>query len=178
MRFSWSIHLLMVLSLETLTSIIRTGLLILVELIDLVDSVIIFLSKTTLPRWITFLLAFKTVILTVLLFWIFLFLDSSICSKMAFPPLGNFDHVVCFYSQWDAHFITLLVTILVLLGTAFLSIWEMFHGGISFDSVLLCLWILWVGSGRNWCIYPLSKVSVQASLISIVFSCLCCCNSS
>ena len=27
----------------------------------------------------------------------FLFLDPSICSKMAFPPLGNFDHVVCFY---------------------------------------------------------------------------------
>ena len=41
MRFSRSTHLLM--SLETLTSIIRTGLPILVELIDLVNSVIIFL---------------------------------------------------------------------------------------------------------------------------------------
>ena len=37
-----------VLSLKTLTSIIRTGLPILVELIDLVKSVIIFLSQTTL----------------------------------------------------------------------------------------------------------------------------------
>ena len=37
-----------VLSLKTLTSIIRTGLPILVELIDPVKSVIIFLSQTTL----------------------------------------------------------------------------------------------------------------------------------
>ena len=47
----------MFLSLETLMSIIRTGLPILVELIDLV-------------------------------------IDASICSTMAFPPLGNSDHVV------------------------------------------------------------------------------------
>ena len=32
--------------------------------------------------------------LTVLLFWIYLYLDASICSTMAFPPLGNSDHVV------------------------------------------------------------------------------------
>ena len=64
----------MFLSLETLTSIIRTGLPILVELIDLVNSVIIFLSQMTLPRWLTFLLGFHTVILIVLLFWIYLFL--------------------------------------------------------------------------------------------------------
>ena len=47
MRFSRSTHLLMFLSLETLTSIIRTGLPILVELIDLVNSVIIFLLQIT-----------------------------------------------------------------------------------------------------------------------------------
>ena len=33
-------------------------------------------------------------ILIVLLFWIYLFLDTSICSTMAFPSLGNSDHVV------------------------------------------------------------------------------------
>ena len=34
-------------------------------------------------------------ILTVLLFWIHLFLsDASTCSAMTFPSLGNFDHVV------------------------------------------------------------------------------------
>ena len=48
MRFSWSTHLLMFLSLETLTFIIRTGLPILVKLIDLVNSVIIFLSQNNL----------------------------------------------------------------------------------------------------------------------------------
>ena len=42
MRFSRSTHLLMFLSLETLTSIIRTGLPILVELIDQANSVTIF----------------------------------------------------------------------------------------------------------------------------------------
>ena len=50
MRFSRSTLLLMFLSLQTLTSIIRTGLPILVELIDLVNSVITFLSQMTLLR--------------------------------------------------------------------------------------------------------------------------------
>ena len=45
MRFSRSTHLLRFLSAETLMLIIRTGLPILVELIDLVNSVIIFLSQ-------------------------------------------------------------------------------------------------------------------------------------
>ena len=55
-------------------SIIRTGLPILVELIDLVNSVIIFLSQMTLLRWLTFLLGSQTVILIVLFFWIYFFL--------------------------------------------------------------------------------------------------------
>ena len=74
MRFYRSTHLQMFLSLETLTSIIRTGLPILVELIDLVNSAIIFISQMTLLRWLTFLLGSQTVILIVLLFWIYLFL--------------------------------------------------------------------------------------------------------
>ena len=81
-------------SLETLISTIRTGLLILVELIGLVNSVIIFLFQTTLLRCLTFLLRSQTVILTVLPFWISFFLssDASIV-LMAFPPLGDSDHV-------------------------------------------------------------------------------------
>ena len=47
---------------------------ILVELIDLVNPVIIFPSQMTLLRWLTFLLRSQTVILIVLLFWIYLFL--------------------------------------------------------------------------------------------------------
>ena len=44
----------MFLSSDTLTSIIRTGLPILVELIHLVNSVIISLYQTTLLRWLTY----------------------------------------------------------------------------------------------------------------------------
>ena len=58
-------------SLETLTPIIRT---ILVELIDLENSVIIFVSQMTLLTWLTFLLGFQIVILIVLLLWIYFFL--------------------------------------------------------------------------------------------------------
>ena len=67
-------------------------------------------SQATLLRWLSFLLGSQTVILTVLLFWIFSS-DASICSTMAFPPLGNSDHVVVSvsidflsYSQWNALF--------------------------------------------------------------------------
>ena len=92
--FSQSNHLLMCLSSETLTSIIRTGSPILMELIDLVNSVIIFLSQMTLLRWLTFLLGSKTVILIVLFFRIYFSLDSNICSTMAFLLFGNSDHLV------------------------------------------------------------------------------------
>ena len=63
----------MSLSLEILTSIIRTDLPILVELIDLVNFVIIFLSQMTLLRYLTFLLGSQTVILIVMLFSIYFF---------------------------------------------------------------------------------------------------------
>ena len=95
-----------------LISIIRTGLPILVELIDLVNCVIIFLSQMTLLRWLKFLLGSQTVILIVLLFQdFFLSSDSSICSAMVFLPLGHSNHVVVSVSfnfpsnsQWDALF--------------------------------------------------------------------------
>ena len=79
----------MFLSLET-SYITRTGLPILVELIDLVNSVIMFLSQTTLLRWLTFVLGSQTDALLDLFFSC----DASICSTMAFPPFGNSDHVV------------------------------------------------------------------------------------
>ena len=96
----------MFLSLET-SYITRTGLPILVELIDLVNSVIMFLSQTTLLRWLTFVLGSQTDALLDLFFSC----DASICSTMAFPPLGNSDHVVVsvsihfpLYSHQDAPF--------------------------------------------------------------------------
>ena len=71
-RISGSTHLLMCLSLETLMSIIRTGQPILVELIDLVNCNIFSISND-----LTQMTNFPTrniVFLTVLLFWIYLFL--------------------------------------------------------------------------------------------------------
>ena len=45
--------------------------------------------------WLTFLLRSLTMTLTVLLFWIYFFSsDAIICSTLAFPTLGNPDHVV------------------------------------------------------------------------------------
>ena len=81
----------MFLSSETLTSIIRADLPILAELIDLVNSVIIF--------WLTWMVNFppcspdcdshSPAYLNS-----FLSCGASICSTMAFPPLTNSDHVV------------------------------------------------------------------------------------
>ena len=83
----------MCLPLETLASIIRTDSLILEELIELVNSVAIFLSQTTLLRWLTFLLGSLTVIHSPALLDLFISSDASICPTMAFRTLGNFDHV-------------------------------------------------------------------------------------
>ena len=95
MRFSRSTHLLIFFSLETLTSIISTGLPILVELIDLGNSVRIFLSQMTFLRWLTILLESQGVILIVLLFWIYFFLLMLVfIIQWLSPPLGNSDHVV------------------------------------------------------------------------------------
>ena len=84
----------MFLSLETLISIIRTGLPILLELIDLVNSVIIFPSQMTLLVSVTFLLRSQTDSHSPALLDLYLSSDASICSSMAFLPLENSDHVV------------------------------------------------------------------------------------
>ena len=70
MRFPQSTHLLMYLALEILTFIIRTGLPVLVELIDLVNSIMIISCQMTLLGLLKFQLEPLTVTLKVLLFWI------------------------------------------------------------------------------------------------------------
>ena len=94
MRLSRSTHLLMFLSLETLTSIIRTGLLILVELIDLVNCYNFSISNdltqmVNFPTWIPDYDSHSLDLLD-----LFLSSDASICFTITFPPLGNSDHVV------------------------------------------------------------------------------------
>ena len=100
------------LSLETLTSIVRTGVAILLKLIDLVNFVLIFFISNGLtqmvwfPTWIPDCDSHSPGLLD-----LFLSSDASISSTMAFPPLGNSDHVVFSVSidfptnsQWDAPF--------------------------------------------------------------------------
>ena len=127
-RFSRSTHLLMCLFFETLTSIITTDSPILVELIDLVNSVVMFLSQMTLLRCLTFLVQSLTVTHTVLLLDLFISSDASICSTIASPPLGNaFVSVFIDFpinSNCTLHFIAYLMTmtILVLIGMVFVII--------------------------------------------------------
>ena len=109
MRFSRSTHLLMYLSMETLTSIIRTGLPILVELIDLCHNFSISNDLTQIvnfPTWIPDCDSHSPALLDLVLSS-----DSSICYTMAFASLGNSDIVVASvsidfpsYSQRDALF--------------------------------------------------------------------------
>ena len=94
MTFAPSTHLLICLFLQTLTSIIRTGLPILVELIDLVNCYNFSISNdlTQMANFPTCIPDCDSHSPTLLDF--FLSSDASICSAMAFPPLGNSDHVV------------------------------------------------------------------------------------
>ena len=84
----------MFLSLETLRSIIRTGLPILVELIDLVNC-----YNFSISNDLTQMVNFPTQIPdcdshSPALLDLFLSFDASICSAMVFPPFGNCDYIV------------------------------------------------------------------------------------
>ena len=137
-------------------SIMRTGLPNMVELIDLVNSVIIFLSQTTLLRWLPFLLGSQNVILTDMLFWIYLFLLTLVflLQRLSF----NWENLIMLLAQFQltfhhihnrmACFIAELMTILVLIGMVFVIISEMFQGGISLNSVLLLLLVNFLSEFR------------------------------
>ena len=124
MRFSWSAHLQMCLSVETLMSIIRTGLAIQVELIVLVNSVINDLISNDLLKCSAFLLKFQTLILTVLLFWIYLFLLTivfvlqwlSLHCEIPNMLLSQFPLTFHHIHNGMPYFIALLMIILVLIG--------------------------------------------------------------
>ena len=92
MRFSQSTHLLMCFSLETLTSIIKIGKPIYLELIDLMNSVIISNDLTQMVNFPTQIPGCDSH--SPALLDSFLSSATSICSTLAFLPLGNFDHVV------------------------------------------------------------------------------------
>ena len=82
------------LSLDILTSIIWTGWPVLVELIDLVNSVTNYLTQmVNFPIWIPGCDSHSPALLD-----LFLSSQASVCSTMSFLPLGNSDHVVVLVS--------------------------------------------------------------------------------
>ena len=166
MRFSRSSHLLC-LYLETLTSIIKTGLPILVELIDLVNSVIFFSISNDLTQMVNFPTRIPDCgSHSPALLDLFLSSDASICSTMAFPPLGNSAHVVVSVSidcpsnsQRDAPFRRIAY------GYSHAD-WDSLpdHGRISLSSVLLLLLVNFVSGLRLELMYISLIKTIRLSL--------------
>ena len=108
-------------------SIIRTGLPILVELINLVNSVIIFLSQMTLLGRLTFLLGSQTAILIALLFRIYFFLLIlvfvlqwlSLHWEILIMLLSQFPLTFHQIHNGMARFIAQRMTLLLLIGMVF-----------------------------------------------------------
>ena len=125
----------------------------------------------TLLRWLTFLLASLTVILIVLFFRIYLFLLTLVFVPQWFPLhwkilimlLSQFPLIFRKTQNGMPHFITLLMTILVLIGMVFEIISEMFHGRISLNSLLLLLLVNFVSGFRLelMCVSPIASIRLS-----------------
>ena len=106
-----------------------------------------FSISNDLTQMVNFLLVSQTVILTVLLFWIYLFLLTlvfvlqllSLHLKILTMLLSQFPLTSHHIHNEMPHFIALLMTILMLIGMVFVIIWEMLHVRVSLNSVLLLL---------------------------------------
>ena len=145
-------------SLETLTSTVRTGLPTLVELIDLVSSVIISNDLTQMVNFLTRIpdCDSHSPALLDLLFSP----EASICSrwlsfywKVMIMFLSQFPFTFHHIHNWMPRFIELLMTLLVLIETVFVIIWEMFHGKIYLNSVVLLLLVYFVSRFRLELLY-------------------------
>ena len=156
------------------------------ELIDLVNCYDFSISNdltlmVNFPTWIPDLDSHGPALLD-----LFLTFDSSICSTMTFPTLENFDHVffsVSIYfpsnSQWDAPFHHI----------GYDNSRADWHGlldhlrDVPWDDILKLSASAAASEFCGWVqvridVYIPQKISGQFSLISMVFSCLCCCHSS
>ena len=88
---------------------------------------------------------------------------------MAFPPLRNPDHFVLAVaidfasnSQWECPSSLDSLTIFVLIGAVIMIIWEMYHGRMFLDSVLLLLLV----SFASWFRFELMYISLVESISS------------
>ena len=113
-----------------------------------------------------------TVILTVLLFWIYLFLLMLV---FVLQWLSLYWEILAeWLSQFPLNFhqtqsempcfIALLMTILVLIGIVFMIIWEMFHGTISLNLVLLLLLVNYASGFRFELMYISLIINIRSSL--------------
>ena len=95
---------------------------------------------------------------------------TTICSTMAFPPLGNSDHVVsvpmifCQILNGMPYFIAQLMTILKLIGAVFMIFWEIFHRRISLNSMPLLLLVNFVSGFKLDLMYIYLIISIMSSL--------------
>ena len=132
MRFAQSSHLLMYMSLGTLTSTIRTFWPILVELIDLVNFAIIFVILLTMVNFPTRILDYDS---TALPFWIYFFLVTLFLLIMLFQfPLT--------FLQNQTRMLIFIVQLMTILGRIMMVvviICEIRNGRISLNLVLLRL---------------------------------------
>ena len=133
MRFSQSTHLLMFLSLETLTSIIRTDCYNFSISNDLTQMV-------NFPTWIPDCDSHSPALLDISILLTLLFVLQWFSLDWEIPIMLLSQFPLTFQTHKRVpHFITWLMTILMLLGTVFLMIWEKFHGRMSLKSVLVLL---------------------------------------
>ena len=126
------------------------------ELIDLVNSAMIFLSQMTLTQMVSFPTWSLTVALTFLLFRIsfslpaLVFVPQWLSHHWNIPSIGIYMCLSQFpitFRQTQKGmpcFIALIMTILVLIAVISKIIWEMFHGRISLNLVLLLLLVNFV----------------------------------
>ena len=102
---------------------------------------------------------------------LFLSSGASICSTMAFPSLGNPDHVAVSVSidfpsnsEWNALFHPIAYDYSRADGMIFVIIWQMFHGRISLSSVLLLLLGNFVSGFRLELMYISLIENIRSSL--------------
>ena len=102
---------------------------------------------------------------------LFLSSDASICSTLVFLHwkilimlVSQFPLAFHHFHNGLIHFIALLMTLLVLIGSVFVIIWKMFHGRIYLNSALLLLLVNFTGGFRLEWMYISLIVSIRSSL--------------
>ena len=128
----------------------------------------------TLLRWLTFSLRSVTVTPTVLPFRIYLFFATQIfVLQLLFfhweilIMFSQFLLTFCQTQNMICYFIVKLMTILELIGRIFVIIWEIFHGRISLNSVLLLRLVNFLIGFRLELMYISHIVNIRSSLTQL-----------